>query len=109
MFELHVAHIHVHKGGTGKKMFAFRRNKGDFVVGFFSDMSCGGNPRNAISDYDDMFHWILGFMGNPSLLSNLKVRTYLKWSIRNRFNWNINGCNCKYIIFRIGPGTGLSK
>ena len=51
-----MAHIHVHKGGSGEKMVCFRGNYGYLFIGKFSDVPCGGYTGNSVTNNNNMLH-----------------------------------------------------
>ena len=57
MLVFHVAHIDIHKGGTGKEMIGFCRDNGDPFVRKFADVSGRSYAGNTISNYYNVFHF----------------------------------------------------
>jgi len=50
---LHMTHVDIHEGCSGKEVSAFGRNDGNLVIRQFANMPGGCNARNSVADDDD--------------------------------------------------------
>ena len=56
IFIFHMSHKDIHQSCTGKKVFRFCRNNGDFHIGLFADIAGDRNAGNTITEDDQVFH-----------------------------------------------------